>query len=545
MPSPERLIIEKMFRIPDRDGRDVDFILNKEQADFDENLTGRDIIAKARQMGFSTYVLALFLARCLAYRNRRAIIISHTTDATQKLLGRIHYMIKHMKGAQPQLKYANQNYITFEKMDSSIYVGTANSADFGVGDTVTDLHCSEVSRWANPAPLLSGLFQTVPASGTIILESTGRGTGNYFHRQALKAAEGDPDGFKLHFFNWLHRKEYRKDVGPEEAAVLLANLNEEFQEEFYVKHYRLTAGQIKWRRQKIVELDFDLQQFKEQYPCSLEECFQSSGSGFFPFVNYGPSDDWLKQDIWTMKLKDHPKPGCIYAAGVDIGGGVGLDPSVLTIFEVETGEQVLEYVNKRKTPAEFANTVAELCKPFNAYVNFERNNHGYGFGDRFIDLYNRALIHRTKRFGKPKAGTTVGEFERLRDWGSFTSHLTKPYKLGKMRTAFKDGTAVIHSMGCQLECNSFVERENGEIEAAAGCYDDRVMAAALAIEVFPKAMLVGKSAMEREKKARGPRTADIFRVDSLIKELEGRHKDSSGSVPIRSGLSIEWEGQLR
>src|SRR6185437_12984415 len=102
-----RLIIESLFRITDKWGNDVDFLLNPEQREFMAARTGHDLIPKARQIGFTTLIAALFLAKCLSERNRRCVIISHEAAATQRILGRIHYMIKHIKCPAPELKYAN------------------------------------------------------------------------------------------------------------------------------------------------------------------------------------------------------------------------------------------------------------------------------------------------------------------------------------------------------------------------------------------------------------------------------------------------------
>jgi hypothetical protein len=541
--SDERIIIEKMFKIPNKNGEDVDFVLNDEQVALDESLTGRDIIAKARQMGFSTYVLGLFLARCLMYRNRNAVLISHTTDATQKLLLRIQYMIKYMKGAQPVLKYASQNQIVFGKMDSSIRVGTAGSDDYGVGDTITDLHCSEVSRWSNPAPLLSGLFQAVPTNGTIIMESTGRGVGNYFHRAVMKANESGDEGFKLHFFGWLNRPEYQLPVEDIERDEILNHLNEDYEESRYVEKYGLTAEQIKWRRRKIAELDYDVQQFKEQYPVELDECFQATGGGFFPFIHYVMVDDWRQEDAWTWRLGDHPKVGSIYAAGVDPAGGVGLDNSVLEIFEVAdaegtmTGEQVLEFATRRMDPTRFAQYCVErFLKQFNCYVNFERNNHGFAFGAELLKIYDNALVHRTRR--QLRLNARKGhEMQRLSDFGFMTTEMSKPLIVGKVRTRMREKALVLHSQKLQMECSSYVELENGKIEAAQGCLDDRIMATAMANEVFEKALGVGSVAIRRGRVRRGPTTAETFKAETLMDELVARY-GSQGGCPVGDGLEV-------
>jgi len=86
--TPEAVIIESMFRVVTKEGEDVDFILNDTQKILDENLTGRDLIPKARQEGVSTYFLARYTAACLRRRNVKAVIISHESESTQRLLTR-------------------------------------------------------------------------------------------------------------------------------------------------------------------------------------------------------------------------------------------------------------------------------------------------------------------------------------------------------------------------------------------------------------------------------------------------------------------------
>ncbi|MGH9858319.1 MAG: hypothetical protein ACRD4B_10790, partial [Acidobacteriota bacterium] len=175
-PSPERLVIESMFMIVDKDGNDVPFILNREQAILDALLSNRDRVPKARQLGISSYVLARFLVRCLTKRNTRAVVISHDEKSTQKMLDRVYYYIANLRGPQPVIKNSNRNEITFPKMHSTFYIGTAGAKKFGRGDMITDLHCSEIAYWPDPKGLISGLYQAVPRNGHIIEESTGNGT---------------------------------------------------------------------------------------------------------------------------------------------------------------------------------------------------------------------------------------------------------------------------------------------------------------------------------------------------------------------------------
>lgn len=134
-----------MFRIANKQAVTVDFILNDVQYQYSVAATSRDIILKARREGFSSYIRGEFLGACLTEENTRAVILSQDTEATMKHLAAVKFYIKHMKGLQPQIGYNSRNEITFPKMDSTFYIGTAGSKTFGRGDTITHLHMSEAA----------------------------------------------------------------------------------------------------------------------------------------------------------------------------------------------------------------------------------------------------------------------------------------------------------------------------------------------------------------------------------------------------------------
>jgi len=544
--TPERFLIEKFIRIPDKESRDTDFILNQDQAELDSSLTGRDIVAKYRQGGFSMFFLARAFIRCLYMRNRKCVVIAHEAMAAQKLLERVHYMIKHLKtdGIQPELKHLTQNYIAFSKTDSSIYVGTAGSDDYGVGDTITDLHCTEVSRWRNPEALLTGLFQAVPPSGDIALESTGRGTGNWFHRTAMAAARGE--GYKLHFFPWLRVPEYCLPVERAEEIFILENLDKSLEEPHYVNRFRLSAGQLKWRRRKIAEMGFDLRLFRENYPCELAECFQATGYGVFRDVNFIPEPTWDTVDPWTRKLRDHPFPGRSYVVGCDPSGGVGLDYSTLIVLDSESGEQVYEFASNQIEPELFAARTVQVGRFFNdALLVPERNNHGYLVIHKILELgYPTEHVWRQK-VGMTRVGQDIGPIKvrRLADFGIFSSEVTKTVLMEHLKVELRN-ELTIHSEPLSIELSTFIEKPNGRMEAEQGCFDDRVMALALAAFGRAKSVKVaGLSRKMKEMDTVANREADPFTFEGIMKELVDRYPGNDaegvGGLPISSG--VRWD----
>ncbi len=507
MKSQEALIIEQLFMIADKEGNDVDFTLNHTQATLDANLTGRDIVPKARQEGISAYVLARFLAACMMYRNTKAVVISHDMESTQRLLGRVHYYIDHIKGPQPIIKHSSKNLISFPKMDSAFYLGTAGSREFGRGDTITHLHCSEYAFWSDPKKLMKGLLQAVPMTGEIIIESTGNGFNDY-HSRCMKAEKGQ-SVWMLHFFDWLGFPEYEMSLDDVEKAYLGTHLNPDWEEDF-LYNMGVPLEKIAWRRFKLDELDYDLSAFKQEYPMTLDECFQMTSKSIFQMVQYQPTRDWKKVDRGAWMLEGHPSPTKHYMLGGDVAGGVGEDASVVEIFCLEDMEQVGEWINNKIDPETFAYEIARIARYFgDAFCVVENNNHGILTLSVLEKIYDKELIYKDD---STVASSAEKEIFQL---GYKTTKRNKPLMIGRLRTLLAHHM-VIHSPILRSELTTFIETETGGLEAQQGCNDDTVMASACGV------LGMNKTAMIKLQKEDVPVVIvkpDPFALDSIILEL--------------------------
>lgn len=508
--TSERLIIETMFKIADKEGKDVDFRLTKVQSDLDDNSTGRDLVVKARQQTVSSYFLARNLARCLSFRNRRCVIVAHETKATQKLLDRTHYILNHLP-VPADLKVNNRNELYFRKTDSSITLGTAGNEDVGVSDTITDLHCTEVPRWKATTDLLGGLLNAVPPSGNVVIESTGHGIGNWFHRECMRANSG-ASKYKLHFFPWFLTPEYVLPVP--DADMFLHSLDDKLDEPQVWQTGLLSVEQMAWRRDKIAELDYDLSTFKENFPLTLDECFQGGGASFFKKIAYKPSGRWHASPVWDnfWIFGDHPKPNHTYAAGIDTGGGVGKDASVLEIFSLEEDCQIGEWISSKHEPHIFVEKIKPILEAFDfPYVNAERNNHGILTLKELMSWYPMNRMHMSRPPRKE-----VETYGKIADYGTYTSMANRTAVIGSLRRAVMEEIE-IHSPILKGEMDSFIEKDNGKVEAEEGCFDDTVMAAAMATFVFPR-VFARKFARDRDE-----REVDPFSLDGILQELEQKH----------------------
>lgn len=522
----ERVIIETMFKVIDKESRrNIPFTLNSVQSSLDANLTGRDLVPKARQEGVSTYFLGRYTAACMMYENTRAVVISHETEATQRMLSTVRYFIENMRGPAPEISNLSKNEIVFPKMNSMFYIGTAGARAFGRGDTITHLHCSEYAYWINPKILMAGLLQAVPeTSGEIAIESTGKGVGNDYHERCMRSASGN-SRWKMHFFNWQDFPDYTTILTPDQEKHVLNTLNADLEEDILVNS--LTPGQILWRRNKLEDMSFDLQMFKQEYPMTLDECFQATGSSIFHKVLYCPTDSWKvyagdNPQFIDDKLsiqEGHPTLSKTYVIGGDVAAGLGQktsDDSVLEVFCIDDMEQVGEWISRTTPPDIMACKAKALGEMFgDALLVIEANNHGIL---TLSELRNSSYpSHKIYRHSNSAIHSEIGPVTTL---GFKTTVASKPLAIGNLRKLLAS-EIVIHSAVLKDQLATFVESVEGKLEAELGCRDDAVMASAMAIMGLSRASLDGPKEPNRNNDRPSTDYVDPFSLDNIIKELKG------------------------
>lgn len=171
--------IEDNFRIIDKRGQEMPFVLNTIQRRYlSKDSTGRDVILKARQQGFSSLILALFTADFILKENTRSVIVADISDNATELLDRVKYYIRtyeEINNTKVPLKY-NSKYELFNEANNSRYtIGTADNSEFGRSKTITNLHLSEAAFYPNLKKLMAGAGTAVVPDGRFIVETTANG----------------------------------------------------------------------------------------------------------------------------------------------------------------------------------------------------------------------------------------------------------------------------------------------------------------------------------------------------------------------------------
>ena len=409
----DKLFARHFIIIPDRHGTDVSFELNPAQEILYNNLSGRDLVLKARELGITTYLLARGFRRVLVHDNQTAVVVAHEEFITKQLLDRVRGMYLRLPipdNFKPSIHHDSEFQISFPARRSKYYIGTAGAKVFGRGEPIHYFIGSEMAFWPKPLRILYPVMQTVPLDGEIILESTPNGEGsgrepNVFYTLVQEALEDPNSTWKLHTLPWWTIPDYSIPEGslyalPNDRGPLSLNTDEEALARKLKWDDTEAYSRIRWRRRKQSELKAN---FWQEFFEDISSCFMSVQE---PFYDYSLLDKWLKlcsppistrnnAQIWyePVSIEDHPS----YFISVDPGVGKNT-LSVALVWRIDLDHfSTIRHeatLSGRYDPVSFAPLVKSLGYYYhNAKIAAESNGHGMAFCAQVLDYPN--LYYRT------------------------------------------------------------------------------------------------------------------------------------------------------
>lgn len=287
--------LNSLYKIKDKDGRVVRFKPNLAQRQRYEHGLKRDIILKARQLGFTTFEMVDALDDCLFRDNFAAGCICHKIDDAQDIFrNKIGFAYQHIGDAWQQIFHMIGLRIprpVSDKSGTGAYVFD-NGSSIRVstsyrGGTLQRLHVSEFGKICRQYPhkaqeIVTGAFEAVGIDGQITLESTAEGREGYFFDYCETARKLEDMGqaptkmdFKFHFFPWWQEPDYTLDP----AGIVVSPRMLDYFDALEHKHgIRTTAGQQAWYAKKAEVLQDDMQR---EYPSTPDEAFAQSIEGAY------------------------------------------------------------------------------------------------------------------------------------------------------------------------------------------------------------------------------------------------------------------------
>lgn len=460
-------------------------------------------ILKARQFGFTTLYCIDYLDEALWVPGMSCAIIGHEREAIDMIFDIVKRAYTNLPDEiKPLTKTDTVRMLRFtNRFDGAVLDGMIYVALKLRSGTVQKLHITESAFIKDRQELTAGSKQAVPITGSISEETTANGFNEFYDEYMDAASKTNPTelDYKAFFYPWFDNPEYSLPGVIEDG--------DKTQTEIAIQSkYGLSDGQLLWRRWKMNELKRNQQGlgltgeqlFKQEYPASMLEAFQSGAGHVFdperlndtspsePMTfdmgcevlrqTYNEPDEHIEKlkqimqlglDIWEL-----PKIGAKYVIGVDPSDGEGADYSCIDIWDRDSLAQVAQYYGKAR-PDEIAELTAEFGNYYNkAFVGVENN-------------MLSTVLFLSKIYDNYYFETKIDEktLKRTKKIGWSTNVKTRDVMIDDFNIFFDEGHLTIRSKRTLNEMKTFVKKDNGKREHADGKHDDALFGGFIAIQM--------------------------------------------------------------
>jgi hypothetical protein len=274
----------------DDEGLVLPFRPNRAQRRFIARQWHRNIILKARQLGFTTLICIMWLDYALFNANGRCGIIAQDRETAEALFrDKVKFAYENLPPAllaQFPLTSCTKSEIHFAHNNSSIRVATSVRSG-----TIHRLHVSEFGKISAKHPdkadeVVTGSIPAVPKTGIVIIESTAEGQAGEFFDMCEKAqALHDTRkvltqrDYRFHFYPWWQEPNYR--MSP--AGVLITQADNDYFLEVEGKmRTKLDAEQRAWYvATRDADFSGDQEKMWREYPSTPQEPFKVSTEGTY------------------------------------------------------------------------------------------------------------------------------------------------------------------------------------------------------------------------------------------------------------------------
>lgn len=527
---PEKLI-ELLFIVVDKEKNLVPFFLNEVQNDFIRNVLNKAkedyknkvindisiLILKGRQQGFTTVITAYQLACSITQRNFEGLTLADEAGNTETIFqNKAKYVYNQLPDViKPTEKFNNKRQMLFEKINSSWSVDTATK-NVGRSRTINFFHGSECAFWRDGiSAILAGLGEALTKSAIKIYETTANGFNDF--REMWKT------GVHINvFYEWWRTSEYRADFASKQTKENFLHRVETREDWIYerlrwLKYVKkLEDEQLWWYYLKYKKM-LDKELIKQEYPCTPDEAFLTSGNcvfdtdkivtrideapkplkvGYFEYdyddtlPAYGTVDPvtnkpYTKNKISNIKwvndsngyIKIYNLPNVPEMTKYCIGGdtaGEGSDYFTGHVIDAKSGLQVA--VLKHQIDSDLYSRQMYCLGMYykQALIGIESN-------------FDSFPIKELVRLGYPNLYVREREDKYSgiteKSYGFRTTTVTRPVIISNLIKIVRENTRLINDVDTLKEMLMFVRNEKGRAEAQEGEHDDLVMGLAIAYRV--------------------------------------------------------------
>ena len=358
--SSKRWRLNNLYFIRDKEGKKVLFKMNFAQRWLFKNLWYLNIILKARQLGFTTFIDLYMLDECIFSSGVEAGIIAHKLEDVAKIFRR-----------KIQFPYANLPKEIRDSIwpinDSKTEMQFSNGSIISVGTsfrsgTCQYLHISEFGKICAKHPdkaeeIVTGALEAVAKGQFVFIESTAEGRGGEFAEFCRIARKLQDDGveltdmdYRFHFFPWFMDPDYRIDNY--EIVAISNEMAQYFDDLKRMFDIDLTPEQKAWYVKKEATQG---DKMKREYPSTPDEAFEAAIKGAY----WAKEIQILRQQ---RRIRNVPHdPALLVHTGWDLGRR---DKTCIWFFQYYGNQyRIIDYYeNNQKFIGEYVKVLREKAQ---------------------------------------------------------------------------------------------------------------------------------------------------------------------------------------
>ncbi len=383
--SDRRWRLNNLYLITDKEGRRVKFEMNTAQEALFDTMHNQNVILKARQRGFTTFIQVFMLDACIFNSDIRAGTIAHTLGDAQVIFrDKVRFPYDNLPdGIKNAVPVVNDNATELLLANNSgIRVGTSLRSG-----TLQYLHVSEYGKICAKFPdkareVRSGALNTVDKNQVVFIESTAEGQDGHFFEICQTARSkrntGDaltPMDFRFHFSPWHEDESYT--LPPESVPIPPSYAG--YFGKLQGQGITLSPAQQAWYVKKAEQQQGDMMR---EFPSTPDEAFEAAIEGAYY------AEQLARMELDRRLTRIPIDPAIPVMTSWDLGWN---DANTIWFIQVAGLEiRFIDYYENSGYGLE--HYVNELKK--------RRELHGYTFGDHFFphDVNNAELNNGKSRF---------------------------------------------------------------------------------------------------------------------------------------------------
>lgn len=513
------------------------YVLDEICAGLDEGIT-TFVILKARQLGMSTFFLALDMFWAFEHKGLLGVFLTHQEGSRDDFRAAIEvFFAETPKGFSVKYVRHNRNLLILKNGSKFRYLiaGTSENRKGGLGrsGSANFVHSTETAFYGNGDDVSEFRSQTssLYPHRLQIYETTANGFNWFWEMWDL--ALRDPTKRTV-FCGWwrdernqlpLDHPFFEKYMPDGIRSALLPLEKKRVREVREAYGFEISLQQVAWYRWHLEsEKDHDQSLMDQEYPWTAEDAFQATGSKFFtvealttatreakkhPFLAYRYKLTQRFEEIGLQQTRDPRSPLRVweeasrfgyYALGCDpaFGSSDEADRSVVSIWRcyADCMVQVAEFCSTEPSTYQTAWVTAHLCGYYGVkwiMPIIEISGPGAAVFDELEKLRSaskelrpapddrgiRNIFANVKAFMYKRIDTLGGSLAR--EWRS-TEDL-KRRAMNQLKDGIELGRVVPRSLPLLEEMRRIINDE-GHIGAEGRAKDDRVIAAMLAYQAW-------------------------------------------------------------